>query len=204
MDQFIKSQKAANSVKDKAGPHLCDREQEELTDVEEAEGDISDQEKESETPSLENLEYAKEFMIDSMAFRHLCEDIRIWVFPIMSQYITTTIKGNVRSEDGIFDIHCLAIWEVIQYCREELAGSWNLHQVLTLTGSPAYAQAASCEDYVSEIWHHNGQILLNSFVRGLESGICRKTPVTIFANFSECVRCRIFWKPQVGCQFHCK
>lgn len=199
-------------VKEKVGRYSYSKEHEELTDVEEVEGDISEQEekegeqegKESELPSLENLEYAERFMIDSMAFRHLCEDIRIWVFPAMSQYITTTIEGNVRSKDGIFDIRCQAFWEVIKYCQEELAGSWNLHQVLTLTGSPVHAQAASCEDYVTEKWHRKGQILLDSFVKGLESGICRKVPIVIFANISKFNRYRFFWKPQVGCQFHCK
>ena len=117
-----------------------------------------------EDTSMENLMNAREFFTSSKAIQHLHDNLRIWVFPVTRDYIKNSILVNTRLGDGSLRICCEIDWQLAQYCEKELSGSSTLHQVLTITGSPTRAQAASCEDYISQTWGYMGQCLLNAIV----------------------------------------
>jgi hypothetical protein len=90
--------------------------------------------------------------------------------PDVIQSIRAAIETIPMSSEGIYSLSCDADWEVVQYCQRRLSGSYDLHKVITLTGTLQCAKAASCQDYVAETWNQQGQKLLNAFMQGLPAG----------------------------------
>jgi hypothetical protein len=80
---------------------------------------------------------------------------------------------------GLYVVDCKASWEVLRYCEEELSGTRNLEEVITITGSPHLAQATSAVDYVDTIWGDEGLHLLRLFTRSLGRDTCGKLSCTI-------------------------
>jgi hypothetical protein len=64
----------------------------------------------------------------------------------------------------VVTITCYAKWEVIACCEEELDEK-HIDQVLTLTGSPMKAQAASCIEYMRQRWAKSktGDAMMQAF-----------------------------------------
>jgi hypothetical protein len=124
--------------------------------------------------SLEELQLAKIPMTTGTAFRLFCDNLRIWVFPIMSEYIGSVIGTSMKPTRGLYVVDCKASWEVLRYCEEELSGTRNLEEVITITGSPHLAQATSAVDYVDTIWGDEGLHLLRLFTRSLGRDTCGK------------------------------
>jgi hypothetical protein len=129
--------------------------------------------------SLEELQLAKIPMTTGTAFRLFCDNLRIWVFPIMSEYIGSVIGTSMKPTRGLYVVDCKVSWEVLRYCEEELSGTRNLEEVITITGSPYLAQATPAVDYVDTIWGDEGLHLLRFFTRSLDRDACGK----LFAQY---------------------
>ena len=116
--------------------------------------------------SVEELELVKTAMTKGNAFHEFCDNLRIWVFPRMREYIGSVIETSLTSKSGeLYVVNCKANWEVSRYLQEELSGTHSFREVLTVTGSPDAAQAASATEYVNTIWGEKGMQLLGLFER---------------------------------------
>jgi len=125
--------------------------------------------------SLEMIQLAKDFLLEGSAFRQFCDNLRIWVFPIMSEYIESVIRTSLNPEGGIYIVECRARWELLQYWRQELSGTNALSEILTITGSPICAQATSASDYIEGIWGSQARTLLSAIESNLALGTCCKS-----------------------------
>jgi hypothetical protein len=125
--------------------------------------------------SLEVIQLAKDFLLEASAFRQFCDNLRIWVFPVMSEYIESVIRTSLNPEGGIYIVECRARWELLQYWRRELSGTNALSEILTITGSPTCAQATSASDYIEGIWGSQARTLLSAIESNLALGTCRKS-----------------------------
>jgi hypothetical protein len=123
-----------------------------------------------------HLKEAKHFMTSSNAFRRFQEELRIFVFPVMSSYIRTIIRSSSKPvpENGSIHVRCQAQWNMLEFCEKELDGYTDILPLLTITGSSMNAQAISCERYTRETWGAAGVELLNGLVFGLGTKSCGK------------------------------
>jgi hypothetical protein len=83
------------------------------------------------------------------------------------------------NESGLFPdgsepvtITCHARWEVLACCKEELDARYNLDEVVTFTGSPSNAQAASCIGYMQQTWPRTGEAMMKAFQRAISAETC--------------------------------
>ena len=90
----------------------------------------------------------------------------------LSNHIRATVQAHTSATKGVYQIRCKASWQILKFCKEQLDGSYNLHQVVTITGTPTRAQAALCKDFVEEIWGAQGLALLDGLVRFLSDESC--------------------------------
>jgi hypothetical protein len=155
-----KSQQIATMIVDVADPGKYGPEEVEVADVD----------------AMPHLKEAKHFMTSSNAFRRFQEELRIFVFPVMSSYIRTIIRSSSKPvpENGSIHIRCQARWNMLEFCEKELDGYTDILSLLTITGSSMSAQAISCERYTQETWGAAGVELLNGLVFGLGTKSCGK------------------------------
>jgi hypothetical protein len=59
--------------------------------------------------------------------------------------------GTDTSEAKFHGI-CRVYWDVLKFCELELNPEAQLHNVVTVTGTPTLAEADSCEDFVKKRW----------------------------------------------------
>lgn len=87
--------------------------------------------------------------------------------------IRATIQSHANPKHGLYHIRCQASWQILGFCRQQLDGQYErLRQVITLTGTPTHAQAASCEDFAQTMWPSQGLKLLGAMVSLLENESC--------------------------------
>lgn len=98
-----------------------------------------------EIPSLplQEIQLAKACLLEGSAFRQLCDNLRIWVFPVMSEYIKSVVGTSLNPPDRIYMVECKVRWELLHYQRKELSREHAISEVLTITGSPVCASATS-------------------------------------------------------------
>lgn len=78
----------------------------------------------------------------------------------------TFMEGNAFHATGNLDqksrivYHCF--WELPNTMRTQFESGQRLSQVMTLTGSTDNAQAATCEDFISQFWPTSGSLLLKA------------------------------------------
>ncbi|KAL8709768.1 MAG: hypothetical protein Q9220_005554 [cf. Caloplaca sp. 1 TL-2023] len=75
-----------------------------------------------------------------------------------------TAKENARATAII-----TCNWEVVTYMRSQFEPGQSLSTVLTLTGTSAKAQVATCSDYVTQFWPRGGRALLEAIDKLLAS-----------------------------------
>ncbi len=63
--------------------------------------------------------------------------------------------------------HCF--WELPNTIRTQFESGQRLSQVMTLTGTTENAQAATCEDFISQFWPTSGSLLLKAIEEFLTS-----------------------------------
>ncbi|KAF4629839.1 hypothetical protein G7Y89_g8306 [Cudoniella acicularis] len=90
----------------------------------------------------------------------------------VAQRIRDTIQLHALQDKGIYLAHCKVSWHIYEFCQEQLCADWTLHPVVTLTGTTAQAQAASCEDFVKLMWSSKGLQLLNAVVHYIREASC--------------------------------
>jgi tetratricopeptide (TPR) repeat protein len=91
----------------------------------------------------------------------------------LGDHIRATIQSHTDPKHGLYHIRCQASWQILVFCRQQLDGQYEqLRQVITLTGTPAHAQAASCEDFVQAMWPSQGLKLLDAMVLLLKDKSC--------------------------------
>jgi hypothetical protein len=90
-------------------------------------------------------------------------------------HIRATIQSHASPKDGLYHICCKASWQILDFCQQKLDGDCNLHQVITLTNTPARTQAALCNDFVETVWDRQGLTLLDAMVGCLSDESCGKT-----------------------------
>jgi serine/threonine protein kinase len=89
--------------------------------------------------------------------------------------IRATIQSHTDPKHGLYHIRCQASWQILVFCCQQLDGQYErLRQVITLTGTPTHAQAASCEDFAHAMWPSQGLKLLDALVLLLENESCGK------------------------------
>jgi hypothetical protein len=92
------------------------------------------------------------------------EDFNKSVQPMQSILTALDDSGLFRNDpDGVVTITCHARWEVLACCELELNDQNHLHEVVTFTGSPYHAQAASCVDYMKQTWPETGEAMMEAF-----------------------------------------
>jgi hypothetical protein len=81
-------------------------------------------------------------------------------------------SGLFFTGSDIVTIMCLARWQVLACCEEELDDQYHLDEVVTFTGSPSHAQAASCVDYMRQTWPSTGEAMMKAFCRAIVTKAC--------------------------------
>jgi hypothetical protein len=65
------------------------------------------------------------------------------------------------------EITLKAFWEILRVLRDQFSSDTLLSSVLTITGNETNAQAATCEEFISQAWQDDGRLLLE----GVESAV---------------------------------
>ncbi|KAK7184313.1 hypothetical protein PSPO01_09690 [Paraphaeosphaeria sporulosa] len=87
--------------------------------------------------------------------------VRSVVRRVVSDYHT----GHFSQYDAQLDVH----WDVIQCMRARYGDRTpSIGSVIVLTGSSLYAQATTCEKYISQTWPKTGKILIEALDRFLK------------------------------------
>ena len=79
--------------------------------------------------------------------------------------IRESLKGggtDINGETCNVTLH--VYWDIVHFCREELSAVGELRQVVTVTGTPIRAEAASCEDFVESRWGQDGLKILDLLI----------------------------------------
>lgn len=87
--------------------------------------------------------------------------------------------GNLKNKARIV-YHCF--WELPNTIRTQFVSGQRLSQVMTLTGTTENAQAATCEDFISQFWPSSGSLLLKAieeFLTSVESNSKKGKPETL-------------------------
>lgn len=72
--------------------------------------------------------------------------------------VTMAVKGgNVTT----YDFSCTVSWDPLSFLKVEYGATQPaIHEVVTITGDAADAQATTCGRYISQVWPENGEALL--------------------------------------------
>jgi len=151
------------------------------------EGDAQDEQEISEEedldpiddlqPAGEPLKHIEKFVLESISFNLLKEDLHLIAHPDQVKLALARIWPVTLSRDERHAIPYEIEWEVQRFLRAYFGDGQQLGNVLTLTENGRETQALSCRDYLSATWADTGVLLLE----GLQE-LLAKTASTIWLD----------------------
>jgi nucleoside phosphorylase len=93
--------------------------------------------------------------------KHLLDEGSDILWDIRTTVVATLEARRLRFGSKIAARFHVA-WDLVDYMRTQFRDGQDIHKILTLSGSSDYAQALSCEEYISYHWPSIGQALLGA------------------------------------------